>query len=110
MTTAENDQLNAAPSGILVPWNWITKPAIERYRPVMRGSTDGCLSPSARQEFIADRSAPRVRQSGASENRSILARWVADPPFVMSANKTPRAFNFSMVSRAPGKKSVNWSR
>jgi hypothetical protein len=64
MTMSESGQLNAAPSGILMPWNLITKPAIERYRPVMRGSTDGCLPPSARRGFIADRSARRVRQNG----------------------------------------------
>lgn len=64
MTMSESGQLNAAPSGILMPWNLITKPAIERYRPVMRGSTDGCLSPFAQQGFIADRSARRVRQNG----------------------------------------------
>ena len=29
---SESGQLNAAPSGILIPWNLITKPAIERYR------------------------------------------------------------------------------
>jgi len=64
MTMSESGQLNAAPSGILMPWNLITKPAIKRYRPVMRGSTDGCLPPSARRGFIADRSARRVRQNG----------------------------------------------
>src|ERR1700693_317754 len=63
MTMSESGQLNAAPSGILIPWNLITKPAIERYRPVMRGSTDGCLPPSARRGFIAARSARRVRQN-----------------------------------------------
>jgi len=51
-----------------------------------------------------------ARAYGARTNRSILARCVSVPPFVTNADRTPRRFSISIVSRAPGKKSVSSSR
>src|SRR5271168_4396382 len=73
MMMAENGESSGAGSAILIQWNWITKPATERFPPVMRGSTGGFLSLSTPQVSTADQYVRRERQSERTL-RSILRR------------------------------------